>query len=56
MPLPDGSERIILASDRRLGAYTRVEGTTAAPETDYTFTLIELRARPERAGSKARRR
>ncbi len=47
-PLPDGTDRIILASDRRLGAYTNAwKSTTAAPDTDYTFTLIELRAGPK---------
>jgi hypothetical protein len=47
-PLPDGTDRIILASDRRLGAYTNTwKSTTAAPDTDYTFTLIELRAGPK---------
>ncbi len=45
-PLPDGTDRIILASDRRLGAYTSV-WKTQAPETDYSFTLIELRAGPK---------
>jgi hypothetical protein len=43
-PLPDGSERIVVASDRRLGAYTNAWKTAPqAPETDYPFTLIELR-------------
>jgi hypothetical protein len=53
-PLPDGTDRIILASDRRLGAYTNAWKPLAAeasakgaaaqtPETDYAFTLIELR-------------
>jgi hypothetical protein len=47
-PLPDGTDRIILASDRRLGAYTNAwKSTTAAPDTEYTFTLIELRAGPK---------
>ncbi len=44
IPMPDGGERIILATDRRLGAGTvgwKPLGT-AAP-TDYEFTLIELR-------------
>jgi hypothetical protein len=42
--LPDGTERIVLASDRRLGAYTGAwKAAGPAPETDYTFTLIELR-------------
>ena len=43
--LPDGTERIVLASDRRLGAYTDA-WKTPAPETDYAFTLIELHVRP----------
>jgi hypothetical protein len=48
--LPDGTDRIILASDRRLGAYTDAwKVTTPAPATDYTFTLIELRAGPKGA-------
>ena len=44
IPLPDGGERIILATDRRLGGGTagwKLSGN-AAP-TDYEFTLIELR-------------
>ena len=42
--LADGTERIVLASDRRLGAYTtRWKPTAAVAETDYTFTVIELR-------------
>ena len=45
--LPDGTERVVLASDRRLGAYT-TEWKPAAPaqETDYAFTLIELHLGP----------
>jgi hypothetical protein len=42
--LPDGSEHIILATDRRLGAYTpawRPVGSAAL--TDYEFTLVEIR-------------
>ena len=39
---------LLFASDRRLGAYTNAwKGTTAAPDTDYSFTLIELRAGPK---------
>jgi hypothetical protein len=42
--LPDGGERIILATDRRLGAYTAAwKPVAAAPATDYEFTLIEIR-------------
>jgi hypothetical protein len=42
--LPDGSERIILATDRRLGAYTPAwKPVATAPLTDYEFTLVEIR-------------
>ena len=52
--LPDGGERIILATDRRLGAYSSawkpvaraLLGAEALGETavrDYEFTLIEIR-------------
>ena len=44
--LPDGTERVVLASDRRLGAYSGA-WKTSAPETDYSFTVIELRAGPK---------
>jgi len=45
---PDGTERVILASDRRLGAYTNAwKPSTPASETDYTFTLVELRTGPQ---------
>jgi hypothetical protein len=46
MPLTDGTERVILVSDRRLGAYSNA-WKTRAPDTDYTFTLIELRVGPK---------
>ncbi len=46
--LPDGSERIIIATERRLGAWSRgnpwkAAAKQAAPAPDYPFTLIELR-------------
>jgi hypothetical protein len=42
--LPDGGERIILATDRRLGAYTTAwKPLAATPVTDYEFTLFEIR-------------
>jgi hypothetical protein len=45
--LPGGAERIVLASDRRLGAYTSAwKSTGDMPETDYAFTVIELRVGP----------
>jgi hypothetical protein len=51
VPLPDGGERIILATDRRLGAYTAAwTPVTSAPATDYEFTLIEIRLNAKGAG------
>lgn len=42
--LPNGGERIILATDRRLGAYSPAWRPVAASSvTDYEFTLIEIR-------------
>jgi hypothetical protein len=42
--LPDGGERIVLATDRRVGAYTSGWKPVAATAvTDYEFTLIEIR-------------
>jgi hypothetical protein len=47
-PLPDGTDRIVIASDRRLGAYTDAwKAASPAQETDYTFTLMELRVGPK---------
>ena len=43
-PQPDGTERIVLATDRRLGSWNglwKPNGTVAA--NDYQFTVIELR-------------
>jgi len=42
---PDGSERIILATDRRLGAWNNAWKTPAGSLTDidYPFSVIELR-------------
>jgi hypothetical protein len=46
--LPDGSDRVVLVSDRRLGAYTGAwKAASDTPDTDYTFTLIELHAGPK---------
>ena len=42
--LPDGGERMILATDRRLGTHTAGwQPAVDAPATDYEFTLIEIR-------------
>jgi hypothetical protein len=46
-PLPDGTDRIVVASDRRLGAYSDAWKTSSTPETDYAFTLLELRVGPK---------
>ena len=43
IPLPDGGERIILVTDRRLGAGTGGWKVATGTPTDYEFTLIELR-------------
>jgi len=40
---PDGSERLILLTDRRLGAWNDSWKPTTASPTDYGFSLIELR-------------
>jgi hypothetical protein len=42
-PLPDGGERVILASDRRLGTHSAAWQPTASGLTDYEFTVIEIR-------------
>ena len=47
----DGSERIVLITDRRLGAWNDVwkpAGPEASPK--YDFSLIELRLKPKGAG------
>ena len=42
--LPPGGERIILASDRRLGEYSSAwKPAGAATLTDYEFTVFEMR-------------
>ena len=42
--LPDGSERVILATDRRLGAHSTAWRPVApSAVTDYEFTFIEIR-------------
>jgi hypothetical protein len=43
-PQPDGSERIILATDRRLGAWNNQwKPAGSAKPADYEFSIIELR-------------
>jgi len=44
VPQPDGSEHIILATDRRLGAWNDFwKPVGAASASDYPFSVIELR-------------
>jgi hypothetical protein len=41
---PEGGERIILATDRRVGAWSNLwKPTVAGPTTDYAFSIIEFR-------------
>jgi hypothetical protein len=45
---PDGTERIVLATDRRLGAYSPAWTLRAGGSpTDYEFTVLELRLDPK---------
>ena len=42
--LPDGGERIILATDRRLGTHAAAwQPVTTQNATDYPFTILEIR-------------
>jgi hypothetical protein len=53
MPIPGGGERIILATDRRLGVWTRGNVWKAiSPQDapDYPFTVIEFRMPPRGVG------
>jgi hypothetical protein len=44
LPQPDGGERIILATDRRVGAWSNLWKTTeSVAPSDYAFSIIELR-------------
>jgi hypothetical protein len=40
VPLPDGGERVVLVTDRRIGFW---EATNQPRSIDYPFTVIELR-------------
>ena len=51
MPQPDGGERIIFATDRRLGAWNDLwKPTGGASPTPYEFTVIEVRVTPKGVG------
>ena len=43
LPLADGGERIVLATDRRLGEHSVAWTPQVGPLTDYEFTLLEIR-------------
>jgi hypothetical protein len=43
LPLPNGGERIIVLTDRRLGTWSGAPWKAAKDDNDYKYTLIELR-------------
>jgi hypothetical protein len=47
---PDGSERIILATDRRLGSFDDSWKPVAGEATNYGFSIIELRLNARHEG------
>jgi len=46
-PLPDGGERVIIATDRRIGFW---EAANRPRSIDYPFTLIEMRIKSDGEG------
>jgi hypothetical protein len=50
LPQPDGGERIILATDRRVGTWSNLWKLPAANATDYAFSIIELRVNSKGEG------
>jgi hypothetical protein len=47
MPLPEGGERVVLATDRRIGFW---EAANQPRSIDYPFTIIELRLNADGEG------
>ena len=50
---PDGTERIILATDRRVGVWSNLwkpAATASGTPADYSFSIIELRLNPKGDG------
>jgi hypothetical protein len=43
LPLPGGGERIVLATDRRIGAHALAWQPASGNPTTYEFTLLEIR-------------
>lgn len=50
LPLPDGDERIILATDRRLGEWDGSWQPISGTASDYPFSIIELRLNAKHEG------
>jgi hypothetical protein len=50
MTQPDGSVRIVLATDRRLGSFDGSWKPATGAANDYAFTVIELRLNPAMVG------
>jgi hypothetical protein len=46
----DGTERMIFATDRRLGAWNNLWKPTGAPGPEYEFSVIEVRLNPKGDG------
>lgn len=47
---PDGSQRIVLITDRRLGAVNKLWSPTVGTPNTYEFSVIELRLNPKGVG------
>ena len=50
IPSPDGGERLILATDRRIGAHALAWQPASGTPTPYEFTLLEIRLNSAGAG------
>jgi hypothetical protein len=51
LPQPDGGERIVLATDRRIGAWSSLwKPAGSVTPTDYAFSIIELRVNSKGEG------
>jgi hypothetical protein len=50
---PDGSERVVVIVDPRLGAYSPAWTLNTGTPTDYSFTLLEFRITARTAEAKS---
>src|SRR3954467_13627106 len=50
---PDGSERVVIITEPRLGAYSPTWAMKSGTPTDYGFTLLEFRIDPKTAEGKS---